>query len=101
MKMISKAEVKKAILAMEVQRAGFRPDAAQRAKMQKSRRASEKMVSDFLRESGLDMKKFEALQRQRGVERERMVAKDKAETLRRALGHSRTEQGINEARLAK
>jgi hypothetical protein len=84
MKMISKAEVKKAILAMEVQRAGFRPDAAQRAKMQKSRRASEKMVSDFLRESGLDMKKFEALQRQRGIERERIVAKDKAEALRRA-----------------
>jgi hypothetical protein len=87
-KKISKAELKKAILAVEAERlkhpATFRPDRAQRATLQKSRRASEKMVSGFLREAGLDIKKFQALQEQRSVELERMVAKHKSDALRRA-----------------
>ena len=85
---ISKAELKKAILAVEAARlqhpAMFRPDRAQRATLQKSRRASEKMVSGFLREAGLDLRKFQAQQEQRSVELERMVAKHKTEALRRA-----------------
>ena len=88
MKKISKAELKKAILAVEAERlkhpATFRPDRAQRALLQKGRKASEKMVSAFLRKAGLDMKQFRALQQQRSVELERMVAKHKAEALRRA-----------------
>jgi hypothetical protein len=88
MKKISTAELKKAILALEAERlkhpAAFRPDRAQRATLQKSHRASEKMVSGFLKEAGLDLKKFQALQEQRSVELERMVAKHKAEALRLA-----------------
>ncbi len=88
MKKISTAELKKAILAVEAERlkhpAAFRPDRAQRAALQKSRRASEKMVSGFLKEAGLDLKKFQAMQEKRSAELERMVARHKAETLRLA-----------------
>jgi len=86
MKKISTAELKKAILAVEAERAKhpakFRPDRAQRATLQKGRQASEKMVSGFLKEAGLDLKKFQAMQEQRSVELERMVAKHKADALR-------------------
>ena len=88
MKKISTAELKKAILAVEAERAKhpvpFRPDRAQRAALQKSRQVSDKMVSGFLKEAGLDLKKFQALQEQRSVELERMVAQHKADALRLA-----------------
>ena len=88
MKKISTTELKRAILAVEAERlkhpVAFRPDRAQRATLQKSRRASEKLVTGFLREAGLDIKKLQALQEKRSVELERMVAKQKAEALRRA-----------------
>jgi hypothetical protein len=88
MKKISEAELKKAILAVEARRAKhppvFRPDHTQRAMLQKSRRESEKMVAAFLKQSGFDMKKFQALQEQRGAELDRMVAKHKADALRLA-----------------
>jgi hypothetical protein len=88
MKKISTAELKKAILAVEAERAKhpapFRPDRAQRATLQKSRQASDKMVSGFLKEAGLDLKKFQALHEQRSVELERMVAQHKADALRLA-----------------
>lgn len=88
MKATSTAELKKAILAVEAERlkhpAAFRPDRAQRAALQKSRRESDKMVSAFLKESGLDLKKFEALQKRRGAEQERMADKHKAAALRLA-----------------
>ncbi|HYT89893.1 MAG TPA: hypothetical protein VEL76_14400 [Gemmataceae bacterium] len=88
MKRISKAELKKAILAVEAERAkhpvAFRPDPAQHPRLEKSRRASEEMVSGFLREAGLDMEKFQALQERHSVQLERMVAKHKTDALRRA-----------------
>ena len=88
MKKISTAELKKAILAVEAERlkhpATFRPDRAQCATLRKSRRESEKMVSGFVKEAGLDLKKFRALQEKRGAELERMVAKHKAEAVRLA-----------------
>src|SRR6185503_14176701 len=88
MKKISTAELKKAILAVEAERAkhpaAFRPDRAQRATLQKSRQASDKMTSGFLKEAGLDLKKFQALQEQRSVELERMVAQHKTDALRLA-----------------
>jgi hypothetical protein len=88
MKKISKAELKKAILAVEAERSkhpvAFRPDPAQHPRLDKSRRASEEMVSGFLREAGLDMAKFQALQEQRSAQLERMVAKHKTDALRRA-----------------
>ena len=86
MKKISTAELKKAILAVEAERAkhpaAFRPDRAQRGALQKSRQASDKMVSGFLKQAGLDLKKFQALQEQRSVELERMVAQHKADALK-------------------
>jgi hypothetical protein len=85
---ISKAALKKAILAVEAERAAspvaFRPDRAQRAALQKSRRASSGAVSRFLAEAGLDMKQFQAAQERRSAELERMIAKQKADALRRA-----------------
>jgi hypothetical protein len=94
MKKISAAELKKAILAVEAERlkhaASFRPDRAQRATLQKSRRASEKIVSGFLKEAGLDLKKFQALQEQRSAELERMVAQHKKEALRLAAHRKQT-----------
>ncbi len=88
MKKISTAELKKAILAVEAERAKhpapFRPDRAQRAALQKSRQASEKMVSGSLKEAGLDLKKFQALHEQQSAELERMVAQHKADALRLA-----------------
>lgn len=88
MKKISTAELKKAILAVEAERlkhpAPFRPDRAQRATLQKGRQASGKMVSGFLKEAGLDLKKLQTLQEQRSAELERMVAQHKADALRLA-----------------
>src|SRR5262245_29937369 len=86
MKTISEAALKKAIIAAEAERAkhpaAFRPDRAQRASLQKNRQATGKMLSGFLKQAGLDLKKFQALQEQRGAELARMVAKHKAESLR-------------------
>jgi hypothetical protein len=86
MSKISTAELKKAIFAVEAERSkhpvAFRPDRAQRATLQKSRKVSDKMVSGLLKEAGLDLRKFQALQEQRSLELERMVAKHKTEALR-------------------
>jgi hypothetical protein len=85
---ISEAALKKAILAVEAERSknppAFRPDRTQRAALQKGRRKSEQMASAFLREAGLDLKKFQVLQEQRSVQLERMVAQHKTEAVRRA-----------------
>lgn len=88
MKKISKAEIKKAILAVEAERLkhpiGLRRDHTKYPKLLSSRRASEKMISDFLREAGLEMNKLEALQVQRSIELQRIVDKHKADALQRA-----------------
>jgi hypothetical protein len=94
MKKISTAELKKAILAVEAERlkhpAAFRPDRAQRATLQKTRQASEKMVSGFLRKAGLDLRQFQAPQEKRGAELQRMVAQHKADALRLAAQRKNT-----------
>jgi hypothetical protein len=88
MKNISKAEIKKAILVVEAERLKhlevFRPDSAKYPKLLSNRRALEKIVRGSLREAGLDMKKFEALQGQRSIELERIAAKHKADAVERA-----------------
>jgi hypothetical protein len=88
MKEISTAELKKAILAVEAERqkhpARFRPDRAQRAALQKSRRESVKAASALLSKAGLDLKKFQALQGKRSADLERMVAKHKADAIKLA-----------------
>jgi hypothetical protein len=98
MKKISTAELKKAILAAEAERSKhpdtFRPDRAQRATLQKSRRAADKMLSGFLKEAGLDLRKLQALQDKRNAELERMVAKHKADAIRGASQRRRTLDSI-------
>lgn len=88
MKKISNAEIKKAILEVEAERLKhpvvLRPDYAKYPKLLSNRRASEKMVYEFMRKAGLDMKKFEALQAQRSVELQRIVAKHKTDALQHA-----------------
>jgi hypothetical protein len=88
MKKISKADLKKAILAVEAERAkypvAFRPDRGHHPTLDKSRRGSEKMVTGFLREAGLDIEKFQARQEHHNVQLERLVAKHKTDALRRA-----------------
>jgi len=85
---ISKTELKKAILAVEGERAkhpvAFRPDPAQHLRLQKGRRASEEMASGFLSVAGLNLEKFEALQERRSGQLERIIAKHKNDALRRA-----------------
>jgi hypothetical protein len=50
------------------------------------------MVSAFLREAGLDLKKFQALQEQRSAHLERMIAQHKADAVRRAAKQKHTLQ---------
>jgi hypothetical protein len=94
MRKISRAELKKAILAVEAERSKhpveFRPNPAQYPKLHSSHRASEKLVSEFLRKAGLDSKKLEALQEQQSAELQRIVDKHKADALRRASRHEDT-----------
>jgi hypothetical protein len=60
--------------------------------LQKSRKASGKMESGFLKKAGLDLKQLQVLQEQRSVELERMVAKHKADALRVATQRKNTLQ---------
>jgi hypothetical protein len=86
MKKISPAQLKKSILAVEANRAKypqrFGPDRGQRARLQKSRQASDKMLAGFLKQSGLDLKNLQANEEKRGAELKRMVAKHKADALK-------------------
>src|SRR5262245_23575793 len=88
MKTISKAEMKKAILAVAADRLKhpviLRPDFAKDPKLRSIRRASKKMARGFLREVGLDIKHLEGLQRQHNVELERIVKRQRADALRQA-----------------
>jgi hypothetical protein len=88
MKTISEAALKKAILAVEAERAkhpvALRPDRAELVNLRKSRRTSEKMVAEFLMEAGLDIKQFRLLQEQRNAEIEQVVERQKADALERA-----------------
>ncbi len=84
----SDAALKKAILEAASERAkhsgAFRPDRARRATLQQSRRESDKILSELLRKTGFDIERFQALQEQRTVQLEGMVAKHKADALQRA-----------------
>lgn len=88
MKTFSKAELRKAILEAEAERAKYpaavRPSQEQQQKLQKNRRTSEELAAGFLTKAGFDMKKFEALQERREAELERIVAKHKTDALRLA-----------------
>jgi hypothetical protein len=54
------------------------------------------MVSEFLRRQGFDLKKFQALQEQRSVQLEHMIAKHKADALQRASRQKSVHSSIME-----
>jgi hypothetical protein len=88
MKKVSKAELRKAIIAAETERAkhpvSLPVDRARHPRLERNRRRSEEMASALLTRAGFDMDKFQALQEQRNAELERVVTKHKTEALRRA-----------------
>lgn len=88
MMQISKAALKKAIVAVESERArqpvAFQPDRTQLSVLQKSRKASDKAVSGFLSQAGLNLKAFQTLQGERSAVLDQFVAQQKADALRRA-----------------
>lgn len=94
MKSISEAALKRAIVAVESERlkhpVDLRPDRAQQALIRDGRRTSDKMVSGFLRHAGMDLKSFQVVQEQRGAVMERIVARQKADAVRRAAGKKDT-----------
>jgi len=89
MKKITKAELKKALTRAAAQRSkqlsGFRPNDAQRAQLLRSRLASEKMFSGFLKGAGLDLKKLQTAQGQHGAFQQRLVERQKRDALRYAV----------------
>jgi hypothetical protein len=94
---LSKAQLQKTIAAVQrVQRersqhpAAFRPDHRQRAKLNKSRAASEKMLAAFFQQAGLNLQEFEALQQRRDSDLAGMVEQHKADALQRAAGATDT-----------
>ena len=96
MKTISEAALRKAIVAVEAERAkhpvALRPDRAELAGLRNSRRGSEKMLAGFLTQAELDMKQFRALQEKRSAQFERAVNRQKADALERA---SRTKDTLH------
>ncbi len=88
MKKITKAGLKKALTRAAAQRSqqlsAFRPNDAQRARLHRSRLASEKMFSGFLKAAGLDLKKFQTVQGQHSALQQRLVERQKRDALRYA-----------------
>jgi hypothetical protein len=87
-KRITKAELKKTLTKAAAQRAnqlsGLRTNDAQRAQLQRSRLASEKLLSEFLTGTGLDLKKLQTAQGQQSALQERLVERQKNAALRSA-----------------
>jgi hypothetical protein len=66
------------------QLSGLRTNDAQRAQLQRSRLASEKLLSEFLTGTGLDLKKLQTAQGQQSALQERLVERQKNAALRSA-----------------
>src|SRR5262245_58002931 len=77
---LTKSEIRRALLAVRDQRtasdSGFSVATSNRSTSY-SERAAHKLVADWMRKSGFDMKTLVALQRQRGVELDRAVEKQR------------------------
>jgi hypothetical protein len=88
MKTVSKADLRKAIVAAEASQGkhpiAARPSAAQQTRLQKTRRASEELASKLLQDAGFDLTKLGAQHDRREAELERMVARHKADAARLA-----------------
>jgi hypothetical protein len=105
MKRITKAELKKALTRAAAQRAkqlrGIRTTDAQRAQLQRSRAASEKLLSKFLTGAGLDLKKLRTAQGQHSALQEGLVEKQKQAALRfAARSESRLQASMQKQRKA-
>ncbi len=87
MRTISNAALKKAIIAVEAERAkqpaALMPGRAELSGLRKSRQASDKVVAGLMKKAGLDPKALQALQEERSGALERLVAKQKSDALRR------------------
>jgi hypothetical protein len=83
MKKISVSELKKTILAAEAERLKIRlPFRPEGAKLDRTRKAAERMTSRWMKGSGLDLDKLQALHEQRDTELQRLAATHKKEGLR-------------------
>ena len=86
MKTFSEAALKKAILAHETERLkhGSAFGAGRSGAMRKNRQASEKILTRFLRNAGLDLDGLEAQNKARSAELKELVENHKAEAIRLA-----------------
>jgi hypothetical protein len=95
---ISEAALRKAILAVEAERSAnplaFQPDRAQRALLEQGRRKFDGMVDAFLKDAGLDRRRFQTLQEKLHADLERMVAQHKAKALRQAAKHRKSLRSV-------
>jgi hypothetical protein len=85
---ISKAELKRALIAAEAKRSEystvFQPDPAQYPKLQDTLRAGEQLFAEFFRKAGLDIEGLAALQKQHSTELSRILDQEKTEAIKRA-----------------
>jgi len=88
MKKITKAELKRALTKAAAQRSAqlsaFRPNDAQRARLQRSRLASAKARSALLKGAGLDLKTLQTAQGQHSALQQRLVETRRRDALRYA-----------------
>jgi hypothetical protein len=83
MKKISVSELKKTILAAEAERLKIRlPFRPEGAKLDRTRKVAGTMMSRWMKDSGLDLDKLQALHEQRDTELQRLAARNKKEALR-------------------
>lgn len=85
---ISEASLKKAILAIETERlrhaSAFGADRSTLGALRTSRKASEKVLSGFLRNAGLDLNRLEVLNKERSAELDRLIERHKANAIKLA-----------------
>jgi hypothetical protein len=90
---ISKAAFKKAILAVETERlkhaSAFGAHRSELGALRKNRRASEKILSEFLRNAGLDLNRLRALNKERSAELDRLIERHKADAIKLAARRRR------------
>lgn len=98
MKTLSNAALKKAILAVEAERARhpavFSPNRAQLARLRKGRPGTERTITTLLQGNGFDLDRLQREQARAGGLLERMVAEHKEEALRTPIDADGVHAGI-------
>jgi hypothetical protein len=88
MRKFSEAALKKAILAHETERlkhgSAFGAGRSELGALRKNRQAAEKLLSQFLRNAGLDLNGLRELNEQRSAETSRLVERNKTDTIKLA-----------------